>query len=102
MVYALSKPTVIGWKKRYVAEDVGGLQDRPKPGRCRAIDKAAVVTVTLEAPHEQHCSVACRVAAHRARKRRRVRTGQLPVSHSLIWIVSMKLPVDSPTPPWSR
>ena len=29
----VSKPTVIGWKKRYAAEGIGGLEDRPKPGR---------------------------------------------------------------------
>jgi Winged helix-turn helix len=29
----VSKPTVIGWKKRYAAEGIGELADRPKPGR---------------------------------------------------------------------
>jgi Winged helix-turn helix len=29
----VSKPTVIAWKKRYAAEGIAGLQDRPKPGR---------------------------------------------------------------------
>ena len=33
----VSKPTVIGWKKRYVAEGLGGLEDRPKPGRHRVV-----------------------------------------------------------------
>ena len=28
----VSKPTVIAWKKRYAAEGIGGLEDRPKPG----------------------------------------------------------------------
>src|SRR6516225_10255696 len=28
-----SKPTVIAWKKRYAAEGIGGLEDRPKPGK---------------------------------------------------------------------
>ena len=28
----VSKPTVIGWKKRYATEGIGGLEDRPKPG----------------------------------------------------------------------
>ena len=27
------KPTVIAWKKRYAAEGIAGLDDRPKPGR---------------------------------------------------------------------
>ena len=35
----VSKPTVIGWKKRYVAEGLGGLEDRPKPGRHRVVDE---------------------------------------------------------------
>jgi transposase len=46
----VSKPTVIGWKKRYAAEGVGGLQDRPKPGRRPVIDEVAVVLATLEPP----------------------------------------------------
>ena len=29
----VSKPTVIAWKKRYAAEGIAGLEDRPKPGR---------------------------------------------------------------------
>jgi transposase len=37
----VSKPTVIGWKKRYAGEGIGGLQDRPKPGRRRVVDEAA-------------------------------------------------------------
>jgi transposase len=49
----VSKPTVIGWKKRYIAEGLGGLEDRPKPGRRRVVDEAAVVSATLEAPPER-------------------------------------------------
>jgi transposase len=49
----VSKPTVIGWKKRYAAEGVGGLQDRPKPGRRRVVDEVAVVLATLEPPPER-------------------------------------------------
>src|SRR4029453_3240568 len=36
----LSKPAVIGWKRRYAAEGPGGLEDRAKPGRPRTIDEA--------------------------------------------------------------
>ncbi len=32
----VSKPTVIWWKKRYAAEGVAGLEDRPKPGAAPA------------------------------------------------------------------
>ena len=46
----VSKPTVIGWKKRYAAEGVAGLDDRPKSGRPAQIDEVAVVLATLEPP----------------------------------------------------
>jgi transposase len=46
----VSKPTVIAWKKRYVAEGIGGLADRPKPGRPARVDEVAVVLATLEPP----------------------------------------------------
>ena len=46
----VSKPTVIWWKKRYAAEGVAGLEDRPKPGRPQQIDEVAIVLATLEAP----------------------------------------------------
>src|SRR5215207_5028736 len=49
----VSKPTVIGWKRRYAAEGVGGLEDRPKPGRPRMVDEAAVVAATLEPPPDR-------------------------------------------------
>src|ERR1700677_4398765 len=49
----LSKPTVIAWKKRYAAEGIGGLDDRPKPGRPPQVDEVAVVLATLEAPPQK-------------------------------------------------
>jgi hypothetical protein len=36
-------PRVIEWKKRYVAEGLDGLEDRPKPGRRPVIDEVAVL-----------------------------------------------------------
>jgi transposase len=48
-----SKPTVIGWKRRYAAEGIGGLEDRPKPGRPRSTDDVAIVLATLEAPPDR-------------------------------------------------
>ena len=48
----VTKPTVIAWKKRYAAEGIGGLADRPKPGRPAQVDEAAVVAATLEPPPE--------------------------------------------------
>jgi transposase len=49
----VSKPTVISWKRRYATEGVGGLEDRPKPGRPRMVDEAEVVAATLEPPPER-------------------------------------------------
>jgi transposase len=49
----VSKPTVIAWKKRYAAEGIGGLDDRPKPGRPAQVDEVAVVLATLEPPPEE-------------------------------------------------
>ncbi len=46
----VSKPTVIGWKKRYAADGIAGLEDRPKPGRPAQIDEVSVVLATLEPP----------------------------------------------------
>jgi transposase len=44
----VSKPTVIAWKRRYAAEGIGGLQDRPKPDKPRTTDDVAVVLATPE------------------------------------------------------
>jgi transposase len=49
----VSKPTVIAWKKRYAAEGIGGLADRPKRGRPRWTDDVAIVLRTLEPPPER-------------------------------------------------
>lgn len=46
----VSKPTVIAWKKRYAAEGIAGLGDRPKPGRPPVVDEVAVVLAALEPP----------------------------------------------------
>jgi transposase len=47
-----SKPMVIGWKRRYRDEGLGGLDDRAKPGRPRGIDETEIVARTLEEPPE--------------------------------------------------
>ncbi len=49
----VSKPTVIAWKRRYAAEGIGGLADRPRPGKPRTTDDVAVVLATLEPPPER-------------------------------------------------
>jgi len=48
----LSKPAVIGWKRRYAEEGLTGLEDRVKPGRPVTIDQVEIVLATLEAPPE--------------------------------------------------
>jgi transposase len=52
----VSKPTVIEWRKRYLAEGIGGLDDRAKPGRPKWIDDVAIVQATLKPP-PQHLGV---------------------------------------------
>jgi transposase len=49
----VSKPTVIAWRKRYAAEGIAGLDDRPKRGRPSRVDEIAVVLATLEPPPDR-------------------------------------------------
>jgi hypothetical protein len=46
----VSRPTVIGWRERYRAKGVAGLDDEHRPGRPRSIDHASIVTATLRPP----------------------------------------------------
>ena len=46
----VSKPTVIGWKRRYAAGGIDGLDDRPKSGRPPVIDEPQIVVATLSSP----------------------------------------------------
>jgi transposase len=46
----VSRPTVIGWRERYRARGIAGLEDERRPGRPRMIDHAAIVTATLTPP----------------------------------------------------
>jgi transposase len=48
----VSKPTVIGWRRRFAAEGIAGLDDRPKSGRPPRIDPMEIVLATLEPPPE--------------------------------------------------
>jgi transposase/DNA-binding CsgD family transcriptional regulator len=45
-----ARPTVIGWRERYRAKGVAGLDDEQRPGRPRSIDHASIVTATLRPP----------------------------------------------------
>jgi len=49
----VSKPAVIRWKRRYAAEGLAGLDDRPKSGRPARIDPMTIVLATLEPPPER-------------------------------------------------
>jgi transposase len=98
----VSKPTVIGWKKRYAGEGVGGLEDRPKSGRRPMIDEVEVVLATLQPPPER-----LRVTHWSSR----LLAGELGISHVWVgkiwkkWGCSPRVRRRSsspPTPSWRR
>jgi transposase len=46
----VSRPTVLAWRQRYQSKGLAGLDDEPRSGRPRAIDRAHVIAVTLAPP----------------------------------------------------
>jgi len=50
----VSRPTVITWRDRYQLHGLAGLQDEPRSGRPRAIDRAQVIAVTLAPPPDKY------------------------------------------------
>src|SRR5580765_4442449 len=46
----VSRPTVISWRQRYTAGGLAGLDDRPKSGRPRTVDRAKILAETLTPP----------------------------------------------------
>src|SRR5215210_2300556 len=46
----VSRPTVIGWRERYAASGLAGLDDRPRSGRPRTTEHARIITATLRPP----------------------------------------------------
>jgi transposase len=46
----LSRPTVIDWRSRYERDGMAGLDDDPRSGRPRTIDRAEIIAVTLSPP----------------------------------------------------
>ena len=50
----VSRPTVIGWRDRYAASGLAGLDDEPRSGRPRRVDHAAIVTATLTPPPRKY------------------------------------------------
>jgi transposase len=49
----VSRPTVISWRERYRTSGINGLQDEPRSGRPRTIDRARILAATLTAPPER-------------------------------------------------
>jgi DDE superfamily endonuclease/winged helix-turn helix protein len=48
----LSRPTVIKWRERFLADGLAGLGDLPRSGRPKMIDDAQIIAATLEPPPE--------------------------------------------------
>jgi transposase-like protein/transposase len=46
----VSRPTVIKWRDRYVAQGVAGLEDEERSGRPKTVDDAAIIAATLDPP----------------------------------------------------
>jgi transposase len=49
----VSRPTVIKWRDRFVAQRLAGLDDEARSGRPKAIDDAAIIAATLEPPPDK-------------------------------------------------
>ena len=49
----VSRPTVIQWRERYVAEGLAGLEDDPRSGRPKTVEDAAILARTLDPPPER-------------------------------------------------
>jgi transposase len=50
----VSRPTVIGWRERYQAKGIAGLEDEARSGRPRAIERAKVIATTLAPPPDKY------------------------------------------------
>src|SRR3954469_6682779 len=48
----VSRPTVIKWRDRFIADGLRGLGDLPRSGRPKTIDDAQIIAATLEPPPE--------------------------------------------------
>src|SRR5215218_2196650 len=46
----VSRPTVIKWRDRFVADGVAGLEDEERSGRPKIVNDAAIIATTLEPP----------------------------------------------------
>jgi transposase len=50
----VSRPTVIGWRQRYQARGLAGLDDERRPGRPRRVDHRQIVAATLRPPPRKY------------------------------------------------
>jgi transposase len=50
----VSRPTVTGWRARYAARGMAGLDDEPRSGRPRHIDHRQIVAATLRPPRKKY------------------------------------------------
>ena len=50
----VSRPTVIGWRDRFVRRGLAGLGDEPRSGRPRHVDRAKVIAATLRPPPKKY------------------------------------------------
>ncbi len=50
----MSRPTVLAWRERYQAKGLAGLEDEPRSGRPRQIDRAKVIATTLAPPPDKY------------------------------------------------
>src|SRR3954469_1944630 len=48
----VSRPTVIKWRDRFLADGLAGLDDQARSGRPKTIDDAAIIAATLDGPAE--------------------------------------------------
>jgi transposase len=46
----VSRPTVIDWRARFERNGIAGLDDGPRSGRPRSVDREAIITATLTRP----------------------------------------------------
>src|SRR5215203_1800158 len=50
----VSRPTVIGWRARYAARGLAGLDDEARSGRPRHLDHRRIVAATLRPPPRKY------------------------------------------------
>jgi len=50
----VSRPTVLGWRRRYRARGLAGLADERRPGRPRRVDHRQIVAATLAPPPKKY------------------------------------------------